>query len=490
MSRADEDTRCGKRSGVPRVVACKARATAHRRRYARFVGVIGVCLLANATHSAVSAGAPSKAGSLVLRGTVLVPGGVLRHGYVVVEHGRITSVSSKEPQVAGGTRINTNGIIAPGLIDLHNHVSWNVLSRWTPDHLFTNRSQWRTSADYVAEVQNPYAAIRPSHFCDMNTYGELRALVGAATSIIATRAQPCIHGLVRNLDFNSGFYGTTELDREHILSELEIPPPSAPLFRAAFVQGANALIADPHYEALLIHLSEGTDAAALEEFTFIQNQSLLNDKGVIIHGIPLRPADFDAMAATGTALVWSPRTNIELYGQTADVVAALDAGVDVALGPDWAITGSSNMLDELRFAAAWNRDHLNGRLSNEQLVDMVTAAPARIGGIDDEVGAVAPGLRADLVVINGSSADPYGALVQATTDDVQLVMIGGVPLYGDRYEMERLWAGNELQPLVVAGKEKRAAKTATTGTIAQLTARLEAALAQQGRTLAPLAEHG
>jgi hypothetical protein len=458
------------------------------RRVIPVVAVVFGLATLGVSPASVLAEQPPTSGPLVIRGTVLVPGGVIRHGYVVIQDGRIAAVSSAEPKVAGATRLNTSGIIAPGFVDLHNHVSWNVIPRWSPGPIFTNRSQWRSSPDQQAQVRNPHNAILPTSFCDMNAYGELRALVGGATSIIATRAQPCVTGLIRNLDFNSGFYGTSELDREHILSELELPSPTSPLFRAGFVQAAQSLIANPKYEALLIHLAEGTDDAAHEEFEFIQSQSLLNPKGVIIHGIPLVSGDFEAMAETGTALVWSPRSNVELYGQTADVLAALDAGVDVALAPDWAVTGSSNVLDELRFAADWNRQHLGGRLSNEQLVDMVTAAPARIGGIDDEVGAIVPGLRADLVIIDGSSKNPYDALVEATTDDVQLVLVNGVPLLGDRRDMQRLWGLDDLETVVVAGTPKVLAASAFPGTFTQMAARLSAALAAQGTTLAPLAE--
>src|SRR5262249_5382303 len=157
---------------------------------------------------------------------------------------------------------------------------------------------------------------------------------------------------------------------------------------AAFVNTARLVIANPAYEAFAIHLAEGTDAAAEEQFVFMESQQLLNPKGVLIHGVSLVPHDFQAMAAIGTALVWSPRSNLELYGATADVNAALDAGVEVALAPDWAISGSGNMLDELRTAGQWNRDHLGGRLTDRQLVEMTSATPARIAGIDDEAGAI------------------------------------------------------------------------------------------------------
>jgi hypothetical protein len=217
-----------------------------------------------------------------------------------------------------------------------------------PAGFFTNRNQWRTDPEVITKINGPIDHLESSHFFDMNYWSELRGLVGGTTSIMVTRPQPCINRLVRNLDLNSGFYGTTELDREHIFNVLDLPPASDPSARAAFVGAANFFIANPFYEALFIHLAEGTDAASEEEFTFMQSQSLLNPKGAVIHGIPLSAADFQAMALSGTALVCSPRSNLELYGETANIHAALNAGVEIALAPDWAVTGSSNMLNELK----------------------------------------------------------------------------------------------------------------------------------------------
>jgi len=249
---------------------------------------------------------------IILRGTVVTPDGVIKHGYVAIVGGRIAAVSDKQPDIDGAVSVNTDGIILPGFVDVHNHVPWNILPRWTPGRTFTNRNQWRTDPEYARVVNGPFDRVSATHFCDMNAWGELRALVGGTTSILATYQVACIHGLVRNLDYNSGFYGTTELNREHIFNVIDMPPADDPAGRAAFVGAARFFIANPFYEALAVHLAEGTDAAALEEFTFVRSQSLLNPKGVVIHGIALGPDDFRAMAATGTALVWSPRSNIEL----------------------------------------------------------------------------------------------------------------------------------------------------------------------------------
>jgi hypothetical protein len=435
------------------------------------------------------------AGATVLRGTIVTSSGVIKHGYVGIVDGRIVSVSDREPDIANATTVNTEGIIVPGFVDVHNHLPWNVLPRWTPPHLYANRSQWRSDPLFLAQVRAPFDnligdgdATGVGNICDMNAYSEMRALVGGVTSILATHGVPCIHGLVRNLDYNSGFYGTTELDRERIASAIEIPPASDPFGRAQFVGLAQFAIGFPFYEGLFLHVSEGVDAFSLEEFTFAQSHGLLCAKCVAIHGIALGASQFQAMARAGTSLVWSPRSNVTLYGQTADINAALDAGVRIALAPDWAISGSANMMDELHFADQWNRTHLNGRLTDRQLVDMVTGIPAREAGIDDEVGAIRAGLRADLVVVNGDQNDPLRAIIAAGPDDIQLVMIEGVALYGDRNVMERFWPRTSLENIVLPKGLKALASGSTGFVFSDVVNRLVPALAAAGTSLAPLTE--
>jgi hypothetical protein len=155
---------------------------------------------------------------IVLRGTVVTPNGIIKHGYILVENGRILEVSNKQPDVVGAIKLDTEGIIYPGLVDIHNHTTWNVIPRWNPPHLYANQPEWNNDPDFHQAVQVPHdILLNAGYFCDMNAYGEMQALVGGETSTVGTYDVPCIHGLVRNLEYNSEFYGTTELNLEHIL---------------------------------------------------------------------------------------------------------------------------------------------------------------------------------------------------------------------------------------------------------------------------------
>ncbi len=78
-----------------------------------------------------------------LRGAIITPNGVIKRGYVGVTNGRIAAVSDKQPDIPGATVINTDGIMLPGFVDVHNHVPWNALPRWHPTQTYANRYQWQ-----------------------------------------------------------------------------------------------------------------------------------------------------------------------------------------------------------------------------------------------------------------------------------------------------------------------------------------------------------
>ncbi len=87
----------------------------------------------------------SVAQDLVLSGTVVAPERVLAKGWVVIKDGRIRSILEKAPDDAKGPKVETDGIIFPGFVDLHNHPMYNIFKRWSPKVKFKNRYEWRES---------------------------------------------------------------------------------------------------------------------------------------------------------------------------------------------------------------------------------------------------------------------------------------------------------------------------------------------------------
>jgi cytosine/adenosine deaminase-related metal-dependent hydrolase len=199
------------------------------------------------------------------------------------------------------------------------------------------------------------------------------------------------------------------------------------------------------------------------------------------------------MAKAGASLVWSPRSNMVLYGETADVLGALRAGVRVAIAPDWSPTGSDSLLDELAFAASLMRARKETEpaktLSSKQLFEMATRVPAEIARIDKQVGSLVPGLRADLFVLkNERVRDPCDALVQTGAAGITLVLVEGVPVYGDAASLNGLNVGRTEQ-LSVCGIAKAVnSQSLGGGSLADVARRIGNVLSANGSALAPLVE--
>ena len=195
----------------------------------------------------------------------------------------------------------------------------------------------------------------------------------------------------------------------------------------------------------LLHLSEGvTDAAqplsaARKHFLALEvapGEWALSKVFTGIHAAGLLPEDFEILARNGSSIIWSPFSNLLLYGGTARVDAAARAGVTIGLGSDWSPSGSKNLLGELKVAWLHSQQALNGQFSARDVIAMATRNAARILKWNNAVGTVEPGKRADLLVIAGATGDPYEALIRAPETDIQLVMINGVARLRDSHPHE------------------------------------------------------
>src|SRR5215510_15120987 len=108
---------------------------------------------------------PAEAAKYALRGTVVTPETVIANGIVVVDGNTIVDVTTARPD--GMTIIDTGGVIFPGLIDLHNHVTWNAFPRWRPKKAVTARYDWLADPDYLAKLKGPQGEVQKTNACDL-----------------------------------------------------------------------------------------------------------------------------------------------------------------------------------------------------------------------------------------------------------------------------------------------------------------------------------
>ncbi|MCW5801627.1 MAG: amidohydrolase family protein [Deltaproteobacteria bacterium] len=371
----------------------------------------------------------------LIKGNILTPTTMFRGGQVAVDAGgAITCVGCNCAQ--GNETVITcpEAAVSPGLINTHDHITFTQNNPYNDTgERYDDRQQWRRGQDGHTRISSSGGAS-----ADQIRWGELRFLMGGATSIVGSGGQP---GILRNLDQAANQEGLSKGvvnfdtfpldDSGGTKRNGDCNYGGSPTTAA---QIANDLAYEPH-------TAEGLNATARNEFLCESSETfdttapglsnnLLLSKTAMIHAIGLQPADYGAMAAAGTGLIWSPRSNVTLYGDTAKVTTAARMGVEIALGTDWMPTGSMNVLRELKCAASLNETYYNRFFTDAQLWQMVTLNAASVTSLDDTIGLLAPGRRADIAIFKGNGKT-YRAVIDAEPQDVALVLRSGTVLYGD-----------------------------------------------------------
>jgi cytosine/adenosine deaminase-related metal-dependent hydrolase len=431
------------------------------------------------------------AGVQAINGTVVTmqnPDAVLQNHTIYIRDGLIVDIRPGDAAApdgfAGVAALKSGGLIFPGLIDLHNHLAYDVLPLWQVPKKYTNRDQWSGIPAYRSLISGPMKVVAdlPGMLAALCRYVECKAMLGGATTsqgvalVNHAESRTFFRGLARNAEESDDPALPAAKARigDVVANDLEA-------FRKT-LQSAKS--------CYLLHLSEGTDAAARQHFLALKsgNKWALSAAFAGIHCTALKPEDFQILADNGSAMVWSPLSNLLLYGATADVAAAKNSGIRIALGPDWSPSGSKNLLGELKAARAYSK--LNGDVfSSEELVAMVTRVAASVLRWDSKVGTLEPGKLADLIVVRGKASAPYDSLIDASETDIQLLMIGGVRRHGVAALMQD--AGPELEDITVGGQKRKlnlwTEAPADDGpqlehlTLAEATSRLKAALAGLGQ---------
>jgi 5-methylthioadenosine/S-adenosylhomocysteine deaminase len=401
-------------------------------------------------------GAPIRTGSYALHGDVYAPSGVLPGYYVVVTDEKISAVTPFPPMDA--QVIETGGVIYPGLVDGHNHVEYNHIPLADLGKRYADRDQWPKASKYRTLVKNPKKAVSDAGLqCEALRHGEARALVGGTTAIQGTPLTSCVRSLVRNLE---GTNFCQDKVRQNVTDISGFG--RAYGGKPSFADSIKRDIAAQRLDVVVVHAGEGIDQHELDEWTQLKSLGLAVPQLVMIHTTAFGAEQYSEIAQVGAKVIWSPLSNLLLYGRTTDVPAAVAAGVNVSLGTDWAPSGSANLLGELKVADRVNQKQWGGYLTDDQLIQMVTSNPAKAYALDSFIGSIEVGKFADLMVVaKQPGLTPQRDLIDAKPQDVLFVTISGDPLYGDPWLMDAAGKTGDYEVIDACGARKAIDVTVT-----------------------------
>lgn len=353
---------------------------------------------------------------IIAKGKIVTPLRVISDGWIKIQDGIIEDVSESPIKYSKDDYFidASEKTVFPGLINAHDHlvgtwlpkvVNGPYLNWWEWDQDFKRSDVFKEREAYISRDD--------------------QYLLGAYKSI---------------------FSGVTTVS-DHVPHEINLPYiPISPIrivdkYTLAHSVGSLSLqwgegIDKEHNKAkkenipFILHINEGFDPETVNGLKTLDSLGSLSSVSVLIHCISFSDSDMKLVSEKYANVVWCPNSNYSMYQKTANIKRFLELKINTSIGTDSCITGSINLLEEVRFGKELYKKMYGEEIEAKTLVEMMTVNPAKALKLND-LGSIEKGKIADILIIDKNEADPYNALIKTYPYDVSLLLKSGVALYGD-----------------------------------------------------------
>ncbi len=387
-------------------------------------------------------------------------------GDVLVVDGEIRAIGEVDQASAEGIRaIDLGGaVLMPGFVQTHIHLCQTLMRNLADDMVLI---------DWLRKRIWPYeAALEPEELRASAELGLAELILGGTTTlldmgtlrhtdVIGEAVEACgIRGFIGKCMMDdpeqcppSLLEGTDESLRESLAladrwdgaADGRIRYAFAPRFAVSCTEDLLRQVSEAAADRELFIHTHSSETTFENEYTehhygcsnveYLQRVGMTGERSVFAHGVHVSDHECDILANTNTAIAHCPSSNLKLASGIADMLRYDKHGVQVSLGADGA--PCNNNLDgfvEMRLAALIQKPfHGPDAMPARRVVRLETIDEARALGIDDEVGSIEEGKKADLMVVDldanpGASpgGDVHSRLVySAHRTDVKHVFAGG-----------------------------------------------------------------
>lgn len=418
---------------------------------------------------------------LVLNNPTIVPmteKTVIEDGAILIADGRIQDVrrSSVNHSDATGKVVDLDGrVVIPGLVNAHTHL-YQTLLRATWEDL--SLIPWLERVYHTADVLDPMDCYVGSQM------GVAEAIRSGVTTLLEHQfLSPSFEHQTATVDaiLDSGIrsvYARTVMDRGEIVPEsvTETPakalndvaeiideysnesrlsvrtgPNTPPVNTSSDCCRAIAEFCDEHDIGISAHVAESPAVVdqVRDEFGYEGVAEYLDDLGlsgpdcVYAHCVHLTDSEITLMVRNESAISHNPVSNMMLGDGVAPIVEALDEGVTVGLGTDGAASNhSQDMVETMKNASMLQKVHHQDPsvIDPYEVLEMATIGGARALGLEDDIGTIEAGKRADLTILdlegglhNVALNDIVSQMVHTMkASDVESTMVDGEFLMRDR----------------------------------------------------------
>ncbi|KAF2661399.1 5-methylthioadenosine/S-adenosylhomocysteine deaminase n1 [Lophiostoma macrostomum CBS 122681] len=445
---------------------------------------------------------------------------VILDGALFTKDGRIQEIGKTAnllPRIqAAETNVQivdcTNGILIPGLINTHAHLAQSLLRGLAENldlHNWLCDAVWPLEANYAAEDGYVAAKLTIAEMLKTGTTCFLEAMLthgsgvdNVVRAVEETGIRACLSKLIKATETNPDLKLKDARDKD--VESMSVSSAFAAYqkyhgsfndrlqmwFAAGTPRGspsaAHAAIGETarkHGIGLTMHCAEAPkDLEIYRQYyqcspiQFCRDTSLTGPRSVFAHVVHPDPSagDFELLRQSKSTVSHNATSNLKLGSGIAPIPDMLAAGVNVALGTDGAPCNNTyDMFREMHIASIL---HCGARqdanvMSAYQVLEMATINGARALGLEEQIGSLEIGKKADIVLVIpkgvGSAPwdaeevatggiDPVTALVHGSGVRVDTVLVDGCILveHGDLFHLDETAIVAKAQESIV-GIRKR-----------------------------------
>jgi hypothetical protein len=200
----------------------------------------------------------------------------------------------------------------------------------------------------------------------------------------------------------------------------------------------------------IIHLGEGTDEVTHGEFALLEKRGLLHANTLMIHGIAFSKKEIETIAKVGASVCWCPGSNYYLIGKTFDIASAMVANANVVIGTDSTMSGEISLIAEFEVI----REHFP-QIPLKELYRMVTVNAAKALYLDPAYATLNPANPRNLLILDQMESDPFENLLAMEMMGIKLLIVDGVPRYGDSEYLDLLDTGDNEYTIFRTGNREK-----------------------------------
>ena len=393
---------------------------------------------------------------------ILSPGAVAIDGTDIVEVGTPEAIAARYR--ATDTIEARGDVVLPGLINTHTHAPMVMyrgladdlaLMDWLQKYIFP--AEAKTVSPELVRIGTRLAALEmiesgTTTFADMYYFEEEIAKAAIEAGLRGVLGQTIIQFPVADARTPADGLARAERFIEEFKDNGLVVPAVAPhaLYtndRATLV--ASAELGRKHGVPVIIHFAETEEEVRLarEKFNatpaaYLESIGFWGPNTLAAHAIWVTDDDITILKRHGIGLSHNPERNMKLASGAAPVSKYLAAGVALGLGTDGAASNNDLDMFEAMRQASFLAKHVTKNptaLPARAALDLATVGGARALHMEQRIGSLATGKRADLIVVSMRSArqtplyDPVSHLVYTTRgDDVRTTIVNGRVLMRDR----------------------------------------------------------